>query len=110
MRQRTGQAVLEYEFLQEQAATISRLARDLKDALDALNDFDKQASSAKMTAEHRDRQRARLVDAAAYTLWHFVVQRESSGFRETEQVLKDYAVPAEVRVKMGAVRPPSETL
>jgi hypothetical protein len=44
-----------------------------------------------------DPQRARLVDAAAYALWNFVVQRECSGFRETEQVLKDYAVPVEVR-------------
>jgi hypothetical protein len=47
---------------------------------------------------------AHLVDAAAYALWNFVVQRECSGFRETEQVLKEYAVPAEVRAKMGAVR------
>ncbi len=28
-----------------------------------------------------------------------------SGFRGTEQVLKDYAVPVEVWAKMGATRP-----
>jgi hypothetical protein len=28
-----------------------------------------------------------------------------SGFRGTEEVLKEYAVPAEVRAKMGAIRP-----
>jgi hypothetical protein len=33
------------------------------------------------------------------------VQRECSGFRGTEQVLEDFAVPAEIRGKMGAVRP-----
>jgi hypothetical protein len=33
------------------------------------------------------------------------VQRECSGFRCTEQVLKDYAIPREARAKMGAVRP-----
>jgi hypothetical protein len=103
MRFRTGQDLLEYEIRQEQAATIGRLARELRDALDALDTF--KASSGKTAADSRDPQRARLVDAAAYALWNFVVQRECSGFRETEQVLKDYAIPVEVRAKMGAVRP-----
>lgn len=99
MRPRTGQDVLEYEIREEQAATIGRLARDLRAALDALDTFHRTAS------DSHEEQRARLVDAAAYALWHFVVQRECSGFRGTEQVLEDYAVPAEVRAKMGAVRP-----
>ena len=101
MRPRTGQEVLEYEIFQEQAATIGRLARELRDALGALDTF----NSAKAGADSRDPQRARLVDAAAYALWNFVVQRECSGFRGTEQVLKNYAVPVEVRAKMGAIRP-----
>jgi len=101
MRLRTGLDVLEYEIRQEQAATIGRLARELRDALGALDTF----NSAKAGADSRDPQRARLVDAAAYALWNFVVQRECSGFRGTEQVLKNYAVPVEVRAKMGAIRP-----
>jgi hypothetical protein len=105
MRVRTGLDVLEYEIRQEQAATIGRLARELRDALDALDTFDRRASSCKTEADSRDRQRARLVDAAAYALWNFVVQRECSGFRGTEHFLKDYAVPGEVRAKMGAIRP-----
>jgi hypothetical protein len=109
MRMRTGQDVLEYEIREEQAATIGRLARDLRAALDALNAFDKRVSSGKTGAGRRDSQRARLVDAAAYTLWNFVVQRDCAGFRFTEQVLEDYAVPAEVRAKMGAVRPPADS-
>ena len=103
MRFRTGQDVLEYEIRQEQAATIGRLARELRDALDALDTFNRRASG-KTAADSRDPQRAYLVDAAAYALWNFIVQRECSGFRETEQVLKDYAVPAEVRAKIGAIR------
>jgi hypothetical protein len=105
MRRRTGQDVLEHEIREEQAATIGRLARDLRAALDALNAFDKRVSSSKTVAGSRDAQRARLVDAAAYTLWNFVVQRDCAGVRFTEQVLEDYAVPAEVRAKMGAIRP-----
>jgi hypothetical protein len=105
MRSRTGLDVLEYEIRQEQAATIGRLARELRDALDALDTFNKRASSGKTAADSPDPQRGRIVDAAAYALWNFVVQRECSGFRWTGQVLEDYAVPVEVRAKMGAIRP-----
>ena len=106
MPSRTGLDVLEYEIRQEQAATIGRLAQELRDALDALDAFNRRARGGKTAADsRRDPQRARLVDAAAYALWNFVVQRECSGFRGTEQVLKDYAVPAEVRAKMGVIRP-----
>jgi hypothetical protein len=106
-RLRTGYDVLEYEIRQEQAATIGRLARELRNALDALDNFDRRAGSGKTAADRRDAQRVRLVDAAAYALWNFVVQRECSGFRWTEEVLEDYAVPADVRAKMGAIRPRS---
>lgn len=99
IRPKTGQEVLEYEIREEQAATIGRLALELRAALDALNDFDQRASGG-------DPQRERLVDEAAYALWHFVVQRECSGFRGTEQALQDYDVSTEVRARMGAsVRP-----
>lgn len=104
MRVKAGQDVLEHEILAEQAATIGRLAQDLQNALDALRNFDRQSDSATTAADRRAAQRSRLVDAAAYALWNFVVQRDCSGFRWTEQVLKDYAVPAEVRANMG-VRP-----
>jgi hypothetical protein len=105
MRVRTGLDVLEYELRQEQAATIGRLAQELRDALNALDTFDSQVSNGQSATDRSDLQRARLVDAAAYALWNFVVQRECCGFRWTEEVLKDYAVSGEVRARMGAVRP-----
>jgi hypothetical protein len=101
----TGLDVLEYEIRQEQAATMGRLARELRNALDALDSFNRRTSSDKTAADSRDPQRARLIDAAASALWNFVVQRECSGFRGTEQMFEDYAVPVEVRAKMGAIRP-----
>ena len=104
MPPKTGLDVLDYELRQEQAATIGRLARELRDALGALDAFDRQASSGETPAASGP-QRARLVDAAAYALWNFVVQRDCCGFRWTEEILKDYAVPAEVRAKMGAIPP-----
>jgi hypothetical protein len=102
-----GLDALEYELRQEQAATIGRLARELRDALDALDTYNRAASSGKTAADSRDPNRERLVDAAAYALWNFVVQRECSGFGGTEDILKDYAVPAEVRAQMGAIPPRS---
>ena len=100
MRRKTGQDVLEYEILEEQAATIGRLSRNLRAALDALAAFDEREP----TADRRDPRRIRLVDDAAYALWHFVVQRDCSGLRGTEHILKGYGVPAEVRARMGAPR------
>jgi hypothetical protein len=105
MRVKTGQAVLEHEILGEQAATFGRLAQDLHNTLAALKAFDQRPSTAKMAPDRRAALRAGLVDAAAYALWVFVVQRECSGLRFIDQALEDFAVPQEVRVRMGAVRP-----
>ena len=58
MPSRTGLDVLEYEIRQEQAATIGRLARDLRDALDGLDAFDRRASGSNTAADSRDPQRA----------------------------------------------------
>src|ERR1700739_4792971 len=59
MRLRTGKDVLEYQIRQEQAATIGRLARELRDALDALDTFDRQASGGKTAADSRAPRTAR---------------------------------------------------
>jgi hypothetical protein len=101
MRSKTGWDVLEHEILGEQAATIGRLSRELRETLDALKAFDEQSAS----VDRRDPRRLRLVDAAAYALFNFVVQRECSGLRGTEHVLKQYGVPAEVRARMGVTKP-----
>ena len=113
MRPMNGWDVLQHEILEEQASTIGRLGRDLRDALDALDAFKKQASSSNQSTagDRSDAQRRRLVDAAAYALWNFTVQRDCAGLGwMTRHVLEDYAVPPEVRAKMGAVcRPVRDT-
>jgi hypothetical protein len=97
----TGWDVLQNEILGEQAATIGRLGKDLRESLDALVAFD----SGQTVVDRRDPQRLRLVDAAAYALFNFVVQRDCAGLRGTEHVLKQYGVPAEVRARMGVTKP-----
>jgi hypothetical protein len=97
----TGWDVLQNEILGEQAATIGRLGQELRTSLDALAGFDRDRPA----VDRRDPQRMRLVDAAAYALFNFVVQRDCAGLRGTEHVLKQYAVPAEVRARMGVSKP-----
>lgn len=105
MQPKPDEAGLKHEILGEQAATIGQLAGDLRATLDALASHDQRVNSGKTLArDRRPGQRARLVDAAAYALWNFVVQRDCAGFRFTERALEEFAVPAEVRLKMGTVR------
>ena len=93
MRPKNGWDALQHEILEEKAATIGRLGRDLRDALDALDAFKKEFSRSRTAADSRDVQRRRLVDAAAYALWNFTVQRDCAGLGwMTKHVLEEYAV------------------
>lgn len=91
---------LEIEIFEEKAATLARLTRAFESALAAWRDIELEAE----TGEASDGRRARLFDAAADALWHFVVQREACGLRNTEAVLREYKVPAALRLRMGAIR------
>jgi hypothetical protein len=90
---------LAYEIAQEQATALGRLGRRLEAALAALAEFD----HAHAPAERRgNAARHALVDAASDSLWQFIVQREACGLRDSARVLRDYGVPAEVQMRMGA--------
>ena len=93
-------AALDYEIAQEKAATLGRLGRALEASLAALREFDEQPPDA--SAEPKQA-RGELVAAAGRALWHFVVQREALGLRDSRQVMRDYAVPVEVQNRMGAL-------
>lgn len=96
------QQALDYEIVQEQASTLGRLGRRLEAALAALAAFDAEATD-DTGARLR---RTALVGEAGVALWHFIVQREALGLRDTPRVLRDYRVPDEVRNRMGIVAPP----
>lgn len=91
---------LDYEIAQEKAATLGRLGRALEAALAALREFDVQQADA---SAERKQARRELITAASRALWHFVVQREALGLRDSRQVMRDYAVPAEVQNRMGVL-------
>ena len=86
---------LRLEILQEQAASLGRLGRQLEAALDALRCFD--------ASPGHPSERQALVAEAGTVLWHFVVQREACGLRDSARVMDDYRVPKEVRGRMGVL-------
>jgi hypothetical protein len=88
-------AGLEHEMMQEAAASMGALGRQLTAALAALEAFDPAAGSAA--------ERAALVDAAGALLWRYIVQREAAGLRNSESVMRDMRVPPAVRLRMGVM-------
>jgi hypothetical protein len=95
-------AALDYEIAREKASALGRLGRRLEAALAALAAFDAQANDETATspAERRERRHA-LVAEAGEILWTFIVQREACGLRDSVRAMRDYGVPAEVRLRMG---------
>ena len=85
----TGEAVLRYELLQEQAASLGQSGRKVERALAALR-------------EHGRDGRAEVLKAAADAVWGFLVQREIMGLRDRAAIVAQYAIPREVMNRIGA--------
>jgi len=94
-----GSAALAYEIAREKAVSLGRLGRRLEAALDAVRTFDAAEPGA-----GRTREREALLCEAGTLLWYFVVQREACGLRDSARLMQDYAVPKEVRARMGLSR------
>lgn len=83
--------VLEYEFLAEKAAALGRAGERVGEAL------------AKLYAHEGDaEQRRMLVKAAADAVYAYFIQRELCGLRRHDDAIRDYAIPREVLVRLGA--------
>jgi hypothetical protein len=85
----TGEAVLRHELLEEQAAALGRTGRKAEAALAAL-------------WAHQGEGRAEVLKAASDAVWCFLVQREVMGLRDRAQIVRDYDIPREVMVRLGA--------
>jgi hypothetical protein len=85
----TGEAVLRYELLEEQAASLGRMGAKLEQALAALR-------------AHEDGDRTAVLKAAADATWCFFVQREVMGLHDRAAVVAQYEIPREVLVRTGA--------
>lgn len=90
---------LQHEVMQEKASTLGRLTQAFEKALAAFMDF--ETTSASSDDPGASAERERLLAEAGEALWWFVIQREACGLRNTEMVLREYKVPAAIRLRMG---------
>ena len=103
---RTPLDVLEYEIVEEQAASLGRTGRALEAALAKLRAFDAAHPRADAPASAQHARRA-LVREAGRALWMLVVQREACGLRDSRTLMRDYNVPGEVQLHMDGSQPGS---
>jgi hypothetical protein len=87
--------VLEADMMAEKASSLGHHARLVESAMAALRAFD--------AAPGDPDERLRLVKKAAREVWAFFVQRELCGLRDQKQIIKDYGIPGEVLVRLGAI-------
>jgi hypothetical protein len=84
----SGEAVLRYELMEEQAAALGRSGRKVEAALAALR-------------AHEGDGRAVVLKAAADAVWGFLVQREIMGLRDRAAIVAQYGIPREVMARLG---------
>jgi len=87
--------VLGADIIAEKAASLGHHGEKVEKAMTALRAFDAHPGLPD--------ERIKLVRKAARDVWAFFVQRELCGFRDQKQVIKDYGIPGEVLVRLGAV-------
>lgn len=86
--------VLQYDMLAERASSLGHRARLVETAMTALRSFDPAGEP---------EERLKLVKRAAREVWSYFVQREACGFRDHREVIKDFGIPGEVLVRLGAI-------
>lgn len=90
--------VLNHEIAQQKAETLGHLGRRVELALERLR-------AAQAAGPDGDAgQLAALLDEAADRVWSLMIQRELSGLRHWDAVVKAYGIPREVLNRMGRVR------
>jgi hypothetical protein len=94
----SNESVLQYEILQEKAQALGKAARQIEQALQALQRHDNQLAPTLAT------QREDLVADAAEKAHHFLILRKLCGFRDWPEVAEFYAIPPEILKRMGTSR------
>lgn len=82
---------LNTEILGEKAAALGRAGEKVESTLAALRAHD-----------GRDAAREKLVSAASHAVFAYFVQRELCGLRRHDDIIREYAIPREVLVRLGA--------
>lgn len=93
---------LAVEIQQEKAAAYFAACKKMVDALQALADFDRTLVNA--STQRADQPRHRLIDHAAERVFFVIIQREAMKLSWYEEFFEDYAIPPEVRARVGRAR------
>lgn len=81
------------EIASEKAASLGRAGRRLENALQAWRDS--------APSDEAEALRLERLEEAAEALYFYVVQREAIGLLDSTEVIREYAVPREVQLRMG---------
>jgi hypothetical protein len=90
----TGQSVLEFELMAEEAQALGDAGRAVESALKMLGD----AKGASAPPEEIDK----FLDIAANAVWNLFVQREVCGMRNGQDVIELYSIPDKVLARLGS--------
>jgi hypothetical protein len=83
---------LEYDILAEKASALGRAGERAAQTLARLREHDGDPEA-----------RSGLVREAARAVYAYFIQRELCGFRRHDDIIREYAIPREVLVRLGAM-------
>lgn len=85
------QQALDYEVAQEKATSLGHAGRVVAERMTALRAFEGEKAD-----------RIPLLKAAADAVWAYFIQRELCGLRRHDDAIREYGIPREVLVRLGA--------
>ena len=88
---KTGSDILDYEIMAEKASSLGRAGERMETTLAALRAHQGDAC-----------ERSRLLRDAADAVYAYFIQRELCGLRRHHEVIREYGIPSEVLVRLGA--------
>jgi hypothetical protein len=87
----TGVDVLDYELMAEKAASLGRAGHYAERYLRQLREYEGNAEG-----------RAALLKKTAEAVYAWFIQRELCGLRGHDSLIREYSIPKEVLVRLGA--------
>ena len=87
----TSLGAIDQEILAEKAASLGNAGRKVEACLEKLRSHRGDSET-----------RAALVKSTAEAVYAYFVQRELCGFRRHDDIVRDYGIPREVLVRLGA--------
>lgn len=91
----SGFGPVETEIAGEKASALGFHGRQAEKAVAALHAYD--------AAPAAGVERSTLVKAAAREVWKYFIQRELCGLRDQRDVIREYRIPQEVLIRLGAM-------